>query len=140
MNQPFNPINERIKWKYFRFETNANGKSPKTMDKIRKALHRYEKFTQYESFKSFNDRKAMDYKEYLIAAKGVSGDNLSLITISHALRSLQSFLKWLSLIPGYKRSIDLLDIEYLNLSEKDRRRVRTEKLKEYPSFEQIHIV
>lgn len=135
--QKYNPANERLKLKYFDYETEANGKSPKTIESIRKAMIRYEEFTSYQSFKTFSHKQAMEFKAHLLKTKNRHGESLSLSTIAHTLAPMKEFLKWLAMQPNYKSSIRFSDIEYLNLTEKDKRGLQPNTLKQYPSAEQI---
>jgi len=135
-----NPENERIKCKYFSYEKEANGKSPKTIENMRKAIIRYEEFTKYESFKTFNQKKAVAFKAQLLKTKNKHGEPLSASTIAHTLRPLQDFFKWVATENGYKKAIRYTCIEYLNLNENDKHRIQPVTLKEYPSEEQIRKV
>jgi integrase len=134
----YNPENERIKLRYFDYEAEANGKSPKTIDAIRKALMRYEEFTGFQSYKTFTHKQAVEFKAYLLKCKSIHGKPLSLSTIAHTLAPVKEFLKWLGMQPNYKSCIKFSDIEYLNLTEKDKRGLQPNTLKQYPSPEQIH--
>ena len=136
----YHPENERMKTKYFSYEKEANRKSPKTIENMRKAIIRYEEFTKYESFKTFNHKKAMEFRAHLLKTKNKHGQPLSASTIAHTLSPLQDFLKWLAAQIGYKTQIRYHDMEYLNLSENDRHKIQPNTLKEYPSEEQIRKV
>ncbi len=136
----FHPENERIKSKYFAYEKEANGRSSQTIENIRKAIIRYEEFTKHEDFKTFNQKKATDFKQHLIKAKNKHGELLSASTIAHTLRPLQDFLKWLATQTGYKSQIRYNDIAYLNINENDKHKIQHNTLKEYPSEAQIRKV
>lgn len=136
----YHPENERLKTKYFAYEKEANGKSPKTIENMRKAIIRYEEFTKHESFKNFNNKKAMEFKAHLLKMNNKHGRPLSASTIAHTLNPLQDFLKWLAAQTGYKTQIRYPDIEYLNLNEKDKHKIQPNTLKEYPSEQQIRKV
>lgn len=136
----FHPENERIKSKYFAYEKEANGRSPQTIENTRKAIIRYEEFTQHENFKTFNHKKATDFKAYLLKTKNKHGEPLSASTIAHTLRPLQDFFKWLATQTGYKSQIRYNDIAYLNINENDKHKIQPNTLKEYPSEAQIRKV
>ena len=56
-------------------------------------------------------------------------------------RSSPEVFSWLATQPGYKRSISLSDIEYLNLAEKDVRAATAPADKAYPTLEMVeHVV
>jgi integrase/recombinase XerD len=136
----FNPENERIKTTYFTFEKEANGKSEKTIENIRKALIRYEEHTKYDGFKTFSKKRALEFKADLLKVKNKYGKPLSASTIMHTLAPLKEFFKWLSMQAGYKKRIIAGDIIYLSLQEKDKRSLQSCKVKDYPSCEQIRAV
>ncbi|HEU5048403.1 MAG TPA: site-specific integrase [Rickettsiales bacterium] len=136
----YNAENERIKEKYFTYELEANGKSKKTVENIRKALTRYEEFTGHASFKLFNDTCAVEFKAHLLKAQNKHGKPLSASTIAHTLLPLMDFLKWLAVQPSYKSRIQYADINYLKLKDKDRRSLQPVTLKQYPSSAQIKAV
>jgi integrase len=136
----YHPENERMKTKYFAFEKEANGKSPQTIENMRKAIIRYEEFTKHDSFKTFNNKKAMEFKAHLLKTKNKHGQPLSASTIAHTLSPLQELFKWLATQGGYKTQIRYPDIEYLNLNENDKHKIQPNTLKEYPSEEQIRKV
>jgi site-specific recombinase XerD len=133
----YNPENERLKLRYFDYEAEANGKSHKTIESIRKALIRFEEFTGYQSFKAFTHKQAMEFKTHLLKSKNKYGKPLSLSTIAHTLAPVKEFLKWLAMQPSYKSSFKFSDMEYLNLTERDKRGLQPNMLKQYPSPEQI---
>lgn len=140
MHPRYCATNERIKWKYFKYERQVNGKSTKSLDKIVRELRRFEQFTQFRDFKEFNEKLAVDFKQHMTNARNEKGEKYSLSTISSTLRSFQNFLRWLSMQPGYKKHINSEHIEYLNLSERDMNGVRAIVLKKYPSLKQINKV
>ena len=47
MNKP-NPKNDRIKREYFEWQKEVKGKSISSIDNIRKAIDRYEEYTNYQ--------------------------------------------------------------------------------------------
>ena len=136
----YHPENERIKTRYFAYEKEANGRSPQTIENSRKAIIRYEEFTNHEDFKTFNHKKATAFKAHLLKTKNKHGEPLSASTIAHTLRPLQDFLKWLATQTGYKTKIRYNEIEYLNLNENDKHKIQPNTLKEYPSEAQIRKV
>jgi integrase/recombinase XerD len=135
-----NPNNERIKRAYFEYQQEANKKSPSTIDNIRKAISRYELYTKYQGFESFNRHKAIAFKKAFTQAKSSLGeDYLSKATILSTVRHLQDFFKWLSREKGYKR-LDVREIEYFNPSENEIRIAHAKKRRLAPSLEQIRAV
>jgi integrase len=129
-----NPDNERIKHRYFDFLRHADGKSDQTIRQVEKALLRYEEVTGFAKFKTFDQRRATDFKDHLAES------GLSLPTVHSTLKALQRFLGWLAMQDGFKRCIRKADIAYLNLSDKDTRAAQAPADKSYPSLRMIERV
>lgn len=118
----YNPKNERIKKDYFRWLKDADRKADSTIDAIRKAIARFEEYTSYKDLGTFNKEQAMGFKKHLASSRGVrNGEPLAKSTMLSTTGALKEFFRWLGWQPGYKTRIRVTDIEYLNLSEKDRR-------------------
>ena len=136
----YNSNNERVKREYYEYQKEANRKSNNTIDNIRKAIDRYERFTDFTDFKGFRKQKAVAFKKNLARTKARNSKKpLSKATLSSTLRHLKDFFKWLAYQKGFKK-IDIRQIEYFNLSEKESREARGKSIKRYPSFEQIRAV
>ena len=133
-----NPENERIKRKYFEYLREAHQKSASTVDNIRKSITRYEVSTKYKSFKAFSKDKAIAFKKQFSEQKNKqTGKTLSKSTLLSTIRNLKDFFKWLVYQPSYKSKIEITDIEYFNMSEKDTRIAQTPKYKDFPTIAQI---
>ncbi len=137
-----NANNERIKRDYYTYSTEAKRKSPSTLNGIRKSLLRYESFTGFKDFSTFNQHQAIAFKKYLSEEKNLhNGDALSKATILSTLNDIKAFFRWLAFRPGFRSKINVPDIEYLNLSEKETRMAKSPRYKEVPTVEQIqHVV
>jgi hypothetical protein len=61
----YNPKNERIKHEYFRHLKEAQRKADSTIDGIRKAITRFEEYTGYKDFATFNREQAIAFKKRL---------------------------------------------------------------------------
>jgi integrase len=137
----FNPKNERIKKEYFRFQKHACGKADGTIDAIRKAITRYESYTCFKDFTTFKKEQAIGFKKHL--AKTPTARRRGTIAISTmvaTINDLKEFFRWLSWQRGYKSQINPTDVEYLNLSDNERRSVREPAFRPAPTLEQIHAV
>jgi len=133
----YNPKNERTKRKYFEYQKEANRKSTSTIDNVRKAIDRYEQFTDYADLKTFKKQKAVAFKRALAqTVRKDTGKPLSKATVNSSLRHLKDFFRWLAYQKGY-RKIDVTQIEYLNLTRKEVMEARSRRLKRYPTLEQI---
>jgi integrase len=138
----FNPKNERIKKAYFDYLKEADRKAETTINGIRKAILRYEVYTGFREFSSFNKDQAVAFKHYMAKAKTErTGEPLSKSTLLATMNALKDFFKWLSCQPGYKSRIHAPDIQYLNLSEKDASIARMTRQRDTPTIEQVrHVV
>lgn len=137
-----NPVNERIKRKYFTFLKEAKRYSEPTVDAAAKALSRFETHTRYRDFKTFHFKQAVAFKRHLSQQNGKqSGKKLSKATLNTTLTQLKRFFQWLSMQPGYKSRIHYSDAEYFNLSEKDTRIATAKRQQKVPTIEQIkHVI
>lgn len=135
-----NVANERIKKKYFVYLKEAKRYCESTINNIRKSILRYEKFLEGKCFE-LNKQKAIEYKKCLGKTNNLkSQEPLSLLTMHSTINQLKDFFRWLSMQDGYKRKIDLLDIEYLNLSNNETRAAKATGYKPFPTIEQIRKV
>lgn len=136
--QKYNAKNERIKHDYFRFQKEAGRKSDKTLDQIRKAVSRFETYTKYKDFATFNREQAIAFKKHLAEQKNMrTGLPISKSTMLSTLNAVQEFFRWLTWQSGYKTRLHVPDIEYLNLSDKEISIAKAKKHKNFPSIEQI---
>ena len=137
-----NPVNERIKRKYFVFLKEAKRHSEPTVDATAKALSRFESYTNYRDFKAFHFEQAVAFKNYLSEQKGQqSGEKLSKATLHATLTQLKRFFQWLAWQPGYKSRVQYADAEYFNLSDKDTRVATAKRQQRFPTIEQIeHVI
>lgn len=126
-----NAENERIKHQYFEFLKQANGRSEATIGHIERAIRKFEEAMKYVSFKSFDQKQAIQFKDKM------GETELALASILSILRYVQSFFKWLALQSGYKRKIRLTDVEYFNLSDRDVRAASTPAEKKFPTLKMI---
>ncbi len=137
----FHPQNERIKQTYFHFLKEADQKADSTINGIRKAVLRYENYTGFKDFKTFNRNQAVAFKKHFSKVKAVRSDTpISKSTMLSTINALKAFFKWLAYQPGYKSKIHVPDIEYFNMSEKEVRMAKAPRFKVFPSLEQIRKV
>lgn len=128
---PRNPKNERIKRQYADFLMHSDGKAETTIRQIEKAIQRYESFTDYADFGTFNQRWAKGFKDSLACQK------LAKATLFATVMFLKRFLTWLSREPSYRSRIGLNDIEFLSLSEKDIRAAKAPADRAIPTLVQV---
>lgn len=135
----YNPKNERIKRAYFELLKQADQMADATVDGVRKAILRFEEFTQFADFGTFNQQQAIEFKKAISKQLGVrTGKPLSAATVYSTTQAIQEFLRWLSREAGYKSKIHPPDIRYLNLSRKDVAIATASRTKRVPTMEQIN--
>ncbi len=141
MTPKYNPRNERQKKEYIRFLEKAKGRSPATLDGIRKSLLRYEQYHRFKDFVPLHRNQAIAFNEHLSGQKAQrTGQPLSMSTQFATVNHLKAFFAWLYSQPGCKRKIHLPDIEYFRLSIKGARIARNPKYRPVPTPEQIRQV
>lgn len=137
----YNPKNEHIKKEYFKYQQEAKQKSAITINGIRKAIARYEEYAGYKDFCTFNKEQAIGFKKNLASLPNRrTGELMSKSSLLGTINALKDFFLWLAYQKGYKTKVDILEIDYLNLSEKDVRAAKQPKFKDYPTLEQIRKV
>lgn len=138
----YNPINERIKRSYLRYQAEAGGKSDKTIVSIRVAINKFEEYTKYKNFSTFNKDQASHFKKWLLQQKTKrTGESLSKSTALQITNNLKDFFRWLSYQPGFKSKICVYDIEYFNLNDKEISIAKAAKIKKFPTLEQArHVI
>ena len=134
-----NPENERIKREYLDHLRGGMGLSEASIDAAAKAIHRFEQFTKFRSFRKFHVEQAKAFRRELAATKSkVSGKPLSHSTLLQTFNALRGFFIWLAGRPGYKSRISYSDAAYFRLSEKDERIARAVREQPVPTVAQIH--
>lgn len=123
--------NEQIKRKYFYYLEHADGKAEATIKQVIIALGRFEGFTAYADFKTFNQKQAVAFKEHM------AKQELSLSTVLGTVKKVQHFLRWLSMQSGYKSRVKAEAIEFMNLSEKMVRAASAPKDRDFPSLAMV---
>ena len=98
------------------------------------AIQRYETFTRHADFKTFNQSRAIDFKNDL------AKQNLAKATIHSTVTDLKRFFGWLALQSGFKQKIKLTDIEFLSLSDNDVRAAKAPADRSIPTLEQVQRV
>jgi integrase len=133
MKRKLNPENERIKLTYFHFLENADGKAKTTIRQVEKAIRRFEDYTNSACFKTFNQKQAVGFKDFL------TKQEIALATSLTTTNNLKRFLGWLAMQPGYKSKIKQNDIAYLSLPEKDVRAAQAPADKSTPTLLMIEM-
>jgi site-specific recombinase XerD len=88
----FNPKNERVKSKYFKYLLTAKQKNIKSVDSSRKALMKFGEFSHFADFTAFNPDVAIAFKEYLLMqVSKITGLTYSQNTINSILAGVREF-------------------------------------------------
>ena len=133
-----NANNELTKREYLAFLRNAGGRSAATLDVVAAALHRFEAFNRYKSFKTFRREQAISFKEHLAAQTNEkTGKPLSKATLYSTLRTLRAFFEWLSREPGYRKALVFSDAAYFNVTDNEARIATASRQRPAPSLEQV---
>jgi integrase len=125
-----NDANERVKYKY-RLYLARLGKDPKTIIAALKHIRDFEIFINFADFKSYNESIAGKYVTQMFEK------DLSLSYIGENVRSLKDFLLWLQHIKGYKSKLDYEHIQYLRITDNQRRTAKAPEYKKSYTYDQI---
>lgn len=137
MTRKHNEENERMKRSYAHYLRAASGRDMTTVDKAIDAILRFERSTNFKSFKQFHIEQAMKFKDHLAKEKNArTGRPLSKSTIDGTLRAVKAFFLWLAGQTGYKSRLRYSDAEYFNNNAKDARAAHAERPAAFPSMEQ----
>lgn len=127
----FNPANERIKYRYRIHIRRVGRKDEKTILAALQYIRDFEIFIGFKGFEVFNDMVADKYIQSLFDAKK------SLSHINDSIRALKDFLNWLERQRGYRSKIDYNHIDYLNISQNQRKTAKAKEYKKSHTFKQI---
>lgn len=125
--------NERQKRRYFAHCRGARGLSESSIRTAERSLALWDEATDFACYKSFSQRRASQFKEYL-QNRSVTAARLSLTTIANHLRQVRQFFEWLSGQAGYKSRITADSISFLSLNRKEQQMVRNRGPVDYPSI------
>lgn len=134
----YNAKNERIKREYFEYQREAMRKSESTIQGLSIALYRFEEYTGFKPFSTFNKEQAIAFKHALLDAVAQrDGKPLSKSTIQHTLNAIKEFFIWLSREQEYRNKVNIHDADYLNYNAKDARAAGVRPMKSPPTLEQV---
>lgn len=138
----YNASNERIKRQFFSYLQEAKRYSAASVDAAAMAIARFEAYTKFRDFKSFNREQAIAFKKQLgLQTSQSTGKALSKATLYGTLTHLKRFFHWLAGQPGYRSKLQYSDAEYFNLSEKDSRVATARRSRPAPTMEQVrHVI
>jgi len=125
------PANEVVKRRYRYYLVHADGKAESTIKQTMLALGRFEDFTGYDDFRTFNEKQAVGFKAH------TARRNLAPSSILSTVKQVMRFFRWLSMQPGYKSKIRSDAIDFMNLSEKAIRSASAPRERDYPTLAMI---
>jgi len=127
----YNPVNERMKYKYRQHLRRIGQRDEKTINASLKHLRDFEIYIDFAGFEIYDADIADKY------VRSLFGKELSLSYIMDNVRAIKEFLKWLERQKGYRSKIDYNQIEYLNISRNQRNTAKAKEYKPSYKFQQI---
>jgi integrase len=127
----YNPVSERMKYKYRKHLRRIGQKDEKTILAALKHIRDFEIFMKFAGFEKFNDHVADKY------IQGMFNANLSLSYITDNIRALKDFLNWLERQRGYRSKINYNHIDYLNVSRNQRKTAKATEYQKAYKYDQI---
>jgi len=136
-----NPVNERVKHRYFQWLRDAKQLAEKSIEQVAMALDRFEEFTQRRDFKQLRVEQAGPFKKHLAKLDGKrSGEKLSKATINSTLYAMRDFIRWLGEQKGFRNRLVATDAEYFNPSRHDEAIARGKRPMKVPELWQIEAI
>lgn len=127
---------EMTKRDFFAFLRNSEQFSEDSIHAYEKALLYWEDFSRTEDFSTFDDKQAIDFRNWLKKKKRNGSENtISLSYCYDILRHLRKFFEWLSQQP--KSKINQTHIGFLSLSRKDSQIATQVRKVDIPTFEEV---
>jgi len=127
----FHASNERMKYRYRTHLRRIGQKDEKTVLAALKHIRDFEIFIKFAGFETFNADIADKYIQGMFSA------DFSLSYITDNIRALKDFLNWLERQRGYRSKIDYNHIEYLNISQNQRRTAKAQGYQKAYKYDQI---
>ena len=127
----YNAENEKVKYKYRIHKKRTKRKDFKTVRADLLHIREFEIFTGFKGFGIFNGDIADQYIDWLFS------QGYSVPYINDNLRALRDFLNWLERQRGYRTKINYEHIEYLHISDNQRKTAKATEYKKSYTFEQI---
>ncbi len=128
--------NERVKRKFFAWLKEADGRCNSTIDNIEKSILLYEDFTRHADFVTYGPDKAMEFKKWL-GKRQFKGNLIAVTTYYSYVKNLHKFFLWLSWQAGYKSRITPDLVNYLKVTDKEKRIATQSAIRNYPPLEYV---
>ena len=136
----YNTQNELLKKQYEAYLAMNQRLSQKSVDSKIADLRKYEVFTGFKNFTTFNEKQGTAFREHYKQAKNQQGEQMDYATIWRTLRNVHDFLMWLSEQQGYKKKINRAYLRVFNLSMKEENIAKRKAFKDAPTIEQVNKV
>jgi integrase/recombinase XerD len=133
----YNPVNEVVKKQYEDALLHGKYRDEKTVRAVWNHINRFEEFTGYADFKTFNAEQAKSFKHWLEKQKNKKGELLSISTVRSTLNSVREFFSWLAIHPNYVKNVDGRAVEYLRMSDNANRAARASKEAIPPTLDEL---
>ena len=127
----YNSDNEKIKYKYRTHKKRTKRKDFETIKSELLHIREFEIFIGFKNFSIFNDDIADQYINWLFS------QGYSLPYINENLRALRDFLNWLERQRGFRTKINYNHIDYLYLTNNQRKMSKAVDYKLSYKFEEI---
>jgi len=138
MMTKYNAKNEKIKTAFFEILEHAKGRSPITIKQFANAIEEFEKFTNYQDFKTFEIKQAIGFKEYLATKiNKKTGEPISKSYLRSYTSSLREFFEWLYHQKGYQKHINYNNVQYFNLTRNDRNKAMATQYQDSYTIKEI---
>lgn len=134
--QKANYENELLKRQFFNYLRNSQRFSEDSIMAFENALIRWEEFTGNSDLSVFNEKLAIDFREWLKTKKRKGSENL--LTLGYCydtFRRLRKFFEWLALQP--KSKINPTHLSILNLSRKENQIATRERRRDSPTMQEV---
>lgn len=126
-----NDKNERVKYTYRIHKSRVRRKDKKTIIAELQHIREFELFTGFQGVECFNEGVADKYINHLLAM------DKSFSYVNDNLRALREFLNWLERQRGYRSKINYNHIEYLHLTNNQRRSAKATDYKQSYTYTQV---
>lgn len=136
-----NPVNERLKHRYFQWLRDAKQMNEKSVEQVAMALDRYEQFSNCRDFKLLRVEQAGPFKKHLAKLDGKrSGTPLSKATVNSTLYAMRDFVRWLADQKGFRNRLVTSDAQYFNPSRHDEAIARSSRPIKVPELTQVELL
>ncbi len=128
----YNISNEITKKEFEKYLKLDNRLSMESVFKKIRNIRKYEVFTKFEDFKTFDENQGLEFVD------SYKKNDISLNTISRAFIDIKEFFIWLSKHKNYKKNVKIENVRVFNLSRKETKEANIKGIVEFASLEEIY--